>query len=58
MKLRDLRFRAGYTQRAFAKLLDIDPAYLSTIENGHRPLTAKVRRKSAEVLRVKPEFIE
>lgn len=58
MKLREMRYRAGYTQKDFAKLLDVHPAYLSIIENGHRRVSAKVRRKASEILGCKPTEIE
>jgi transcriptional regulator with XRE-family HTH domain len=35
-KLRELRQEQGYTQRALAQLCEMNGAYLSQLENGHR----------------------
>lgn len=58
MKLRDARKEQGYTQREFAKLLDIGAPYLSCIESGRYKLSPKVRRKSAMILGLDPKVLE
>lgn len=58
MRIKDARVSQGFTQREFAQLIDITPEYLSQIEHQRRPLTVKVRRRSAEVLGIDPRVLE
>ena len=57
MRLREERIMQGYTGREFAKMLDITPNYLSSIENGKKPLSPKVRRKAGLILGIDPKML-
>ncbi len=48
-KVRALRRREGLTQKALAGKLDISPSYLNLIEHNHRPLTAPLLIKLAQL---------
>jgi len=51
--LRRCRVNPKYSLRAFARLLDVSPAYLSLILNGKRPIPVKLRDEIAERLGLK-----
>jgi len=53
--LRDLRIKAGYSLRAFAKEIEMQPSNLSLIENSktNPPRDKEILFKLAEVLRLK-----
>lgn len=50
LAIRTLRLAAGYSQRAFAKAIDITPSYLSLVENGKRDLSLALLRSAADKL--------
>jgi len=51
--LRRCRVNPKYSLRAFARLLDVSPTYLSLILNGKRPIPAKLRAEITERLGLK-----
>jgi transcriptional regulator with XRE-family HTH domain len=55
-RLRDLRFKAGYSVAALARHLGYSTPYVSDVERGHRlPFDEKTIRKAASFLNVDPE---
>lgn len=57
-KLRDIRNYIGQSQREFATLLGVGPAYLSQMENGHKPISDRVRMQLAKHVQITPELTE
>ncbi|MFJ6512545.1 short-chain fatty acyl-CoA regulator family protein [Streptomyces sp. NPDC091406] len=55
-KLRRLRRERGMNQVELARSLGLSTSYLNQIEHSHRPLTAPVLLRIAEVFGVGPEF--
>ncbi|WP_432151386.1 short-chain fatty acyl-CoA regulator family protein [Streptomyces sp. bgisy029] len=55
-KLRRLRRERGMNQVELARALGLSTSYLNQIEHSHRPLTAPVLLRIAEVFGVDPEF--
>lgn len=55
--IRDLRDRAGYTQRAFARLVGTTSGNLSHIERGATQPSPRLRNKIAEALGVDIDVI-
>ncbi len=50
--LKEERKRNGMSQKALAQKLDVSPAYVNLIENGHRPMTPQMRQAISEILSV------
>ena len=55
--LRELRIKAGYGLRAFAKKIDMQPSNLSVLENGrtHPPRDRTIQLKIAKALGLKKD---
>lgn len=54
--IREMRKAKGYTLRAFAKLADISPTYLSKLEREHFPIcSAEVITRMSELLGIDPD---
>jgi len=49
-ELRAAARRRGVTMKELAAMMDVSPGYLSTVANGHRPWTPKMREKVMAVL--------
>ncbi len=50
--LKKERKKQKFSQKDLAAKLEISPAYLNLIENGHRPLTAQLRTQISDALQV------
>lgn len=56
--LREKRLAKGLSLRAFAKLVDVSPTYLSQVEQGNvDPPTAERVRRMAELLHENPDHL-
>ena len=57
-RIRELRTRAGLTQSALARTIEVSPSYLNLIERGKRPLPAPLAPRIARALNVPAEDID
>jgi transcriptional regulator with XRE-family HTH domain len=55
---KNIRLYLGHSQESFAKELGISPGYVSLIENGHKPVSDKVRIMLARKFDITADFIE
>lgn len=53
--LRKDREAAGLTRRQLAALIGCSRSHLSNVENGHRPVTARIAAGAANTLRTTPD---
>jgi transcriptional regulator with XRE-family HTH domain len=53
-RLRDVRRSAGFTQAQMAARLGVTQAYVSMLEQGRRPVPARLRKRVAEVYSLGP----
>ena len=54
-RLRSIRESKGFSQEAFANLLDVDRSYLGGIERGERNPSLKIVYRICEAIEIKPE---
>lgn len=54
-RLRSIREDKGYSQEAFANLLEIDRSYLGGIERGERNPSLKFIYRICDAIAIKPE---
>lgn len=57
LTIRAIRINAGLTQEEMAKKLGIRQSWLSQIECGRRPVSARVRIRTAQVFGLDDEII-
>jgi len=51
LQLKHRRERAGLTQRKVAKRLGVTRSHIANLENGHRVISAEMRREFVRALR-------
>lgn len=55
--LRDLREEQGRTLRQAARALDVNPAYLSRVERGHKPASPAVLERASRYYEIPRELL-
>lgn len=56
-RIREARLSAGYTQEAFAELIDISVNFVSEIENGKKGMSQETLYKLCKNLQLSADFI-
>jgi transcriptional regulator with XRE-family HTH domain len=54
MNLKEARQKAGWTQQRASSALGLTQAYLSMVEQGHRPVTSSLAARAAQVFELPP----
>lgn len=55
--VKELRSKRGESLRAAARELDVDPAYLSRVESGQKPVSSTLRERISDHYEVDPDIL-
>ena len=56
-RLREARRAKDLTQQQLADIVEVDPKYISAIENGKRKMSSNLAKKVGKTLNARPEYL-